>query len=100
MSSIMATFGESLWGYSCFQMAARGGYRSFLRAFNLRDLVDLHPVPAEIYSYFHGAARSRIDTVPCHMDATIAVASYHYWGSTLLSDHHVSLLFTPTHPVV
>ena len=28
------------------------GYRTFLRAFNLRGLVDLHPVPPETYSYF------------------------------------------------
>ena len=28
------------------------GYRTFLRAFNLRGLVDLHPVPAETYSCF------------------------------------------------
>ena len=27
-------------------------YRAFLQAFNLRDPVDLHPVPAETYSYF------------------------------------------------
>ena len=30
------------------------GYRTFLGAFNLRDLVDLHPVPSETYSCFHG----------------------------------------------
>ena len=28
------------------------GYRTFLRAFNLRDLVDLHPVPQDTYSCF------------------------------------------------
>ena len=75
------------------------GYQTFLRAFNLRDLVDLHPVPTETYLCFPGAARSRIDSVACHCDATVAVASHHYWGSTLLSDHHVPLLFTITHPV-
>ena len=74
-------------------------YRAFLRAFNLRDLVDLHPVPPETYSCSHGAARSRSDTVTCHREATFAIASYHYWGSTLLSGHHVPLLFTVTNPV-
>ena len=76
------------------------GYWAFVRAFNLRDLVDLHPVPTETYSCFQGTARSRIDTVACHSDATVAVASYHCWGSTLMSDHHVPLLFTLTHLVV
>ena len=52
--------------------------RTFLRAFNLRNLVDLHPVPPETYSCFQGAARSRIDTVACNHEATTAVASYHY----------------------
>ena len=47
----------------------------------------------------HCTARSRIDMVACHRDAAIVVASYHYWGSTLLSDHHVPLLFTIPHPV-
>ena len=42
------------------------GYGTFLRAFNLRDPVDLHPVPPVTYSCFQGVARSRIDTVPCH----------------------------------
>ena len=28
------------------------GYRTFLRAFNLRDVVDLHPIPVEAYSRF------------------------------------------------
>ena len=76
------------------------GYRTFLRAFNLRDLVDMHPISAETYSRFKATARSRIHTVACHKDATVAVASYHYWGSTLLSDHHVPLLLTITHPVI
>ena len=75
-------------------------YRAFLRAFKLTDLVDLHPVPTENYSCFEGTARSRIDTVTCHMDATIAIASDHYWGNTLQSNHHVPLLFTLAHPVV
>ena len=75
------------------------GYHTFLRAFNLRDLVDLHPVPTETYSCFQGAARSLIDAVACHCDATIVVASYHCWGSTLLFDHHAPLVFTITHPV-
>ena len=75
------------------------GYRTFLRAFNLKDLVYLHPVPPETYCCFQGAARSRIDTVACHRKATFTIASHHYWGSTLLSDHHVPLLFTVTHPV-
>ena len=52
------------------------GYCTFLLAFNLRDLVDLHPPPTEAYSCFQGAACSRIDTVACHRDATITVASY------------------------
>ena len=75
------------------------GYRTFLRAFNLRDLVDLHPVPQGTYSCFQGAARSRIDTVACHSEAKFTIASYHYWESTLLSDHHVPLLFTAAFPV-
>ena len=75
------------------------GYWTFLWAFNLKDLVDLHPVPPETYSCFQGTARSRIDTVACHCEATFTIASYHYWGSTLLSDHHVPLLFTVAHPV-
>ena len=76
------------------------GYRTFLRAFKLRDLVDLHPVLQGTYSCFQGAARSRIDTVACHSDAQFTIALYHHWGSTLLSDHHVSLLFTAAFPVV
>ena len=75
-------------------------YRTFLRAFNLRDLVDLDPVPQGIYSCFQGAARSRIDTVAFHSEAQFTIASYHYWGSTLLSDHHVPLLFTIAFPVI
>ena len=75
------------------------GYRTFLRAFNLKDLVDLHPVPLEMYSCFQGTACSRIDTVACHSKATFTIASYHSSGSTLLSDHHVPLLFTVAHPV-
>ena len=35
------------------------GYRTFLKAFNLKDLVDLHPVPQGTYSCFHGAASTR-----------------------------------------
>ena len=42
------------------------GYHTYLRAFNRTDLVDLHTVPFETYSCFHGAAGSRIDTVACH----------------------------------
>ena len=76
------------------------GYRTFLRAFNFRDLVDLHPVPQDMYSCFQGAARSRIDTVACHREAQFTIASYHYWASTLLSDHHVPLLFTIAFPVI
>ena len=78
------------------------GYCMFLRAFNLRDPVDLHPVPTEKYSCFQGVVRSCIDTVACHREATIAVASYHYWGSTLLSDHHIPLALhrhSPSGPV-
>ena len=75
------------------------GYRTFLRAFNLRDLVDLHPVPQDTYSCFQGAARSRIDTAACHSEAQFTIASYHYWASTLLSDHHVPLLLTIAFPV-
>ena len=52
------------------------GYRRFLRAFNLRDLVDVHHVPAETQPCFQGTPRSRINMVTCHGDATIAVASY------------------------
>ena len=76
------------------------GYRTFLRAFNLRDLVDLHPVPQGTYSCFQGAARSRIDTGACQSGAQFTIASYHYWASTLLSDHHVPLLFTVAFPVI
>ena len=75
------------------------GYRTFLRAFNLRDLVDLHPVPQDTYSCFQGAARSRIDTAACHSEAQFTIASYHYWASTLLSDHHVPLLLAVAFPV-
>ena len=64
------------------------GYPALLGAFNLRDIADLHPGPTETYLCFQGTARSRINTVACHNDATVAVASYHYWGSTLLSDPH------------
>ena len=42
-------------------------------------------------------ARCRIDTVACHSEATFTIASYRYWGSTLLSDHDVPLLFTVAH---
>ena len=73
------------------------GYCTFLRAFNLRDVEDLHPVPPETYSCFQRAVRSHIDTVACHRGATFTIASYHCWGSTILSDHHVPLLFT-VHP--
>ena len=76
------------------------GYRTFLRAFNLRDLVDLDPVPQGTYSCFQGAARSRIDTIACHREAQFTIALYHYWESTLLSDHHVPLLFTVAFPVI
>ena len=76
------------------------GYRMFLRAFNLRDLVDPHPVPQKTYSCFLETARSRIETIAYHSEATFTVASYHYGGSTLLSDHHVPLLFTVARPVV
>ena len=75
------------------------GYCTFLKAFNLRDLVDLHRVPQGTYSCFQGVARSRIDTVACHSEAQFTIASYHYWASTLLSDHHVPLLFTAAFPV-
>ena len=75
-------------------------YTMFLRAFNLRDLVDVPPVPVESQSCFQGPAHFRVDTVACYTDATIAVASYQCWGSTLLSDHHVPLLFTLPHQVV
>ena len=75
------------------------GYRTFLRAFNPRDLLDLHPVPQDTYSCFQGAARSRIDTAACHSEAQFTIASYHYWASTLLSDHHVPLLLTVAFPV-
>ena len=75
------------------------GYRTFLRAFNLTDLVDLHPVPQDAYSCFQGAARSRIDTAACYSEAQFTIASYHYWASTLLSDHHVPLLLTIAFPV-
>ena len=45
---------------------------------DLRDLVDLHPVPQDTYSCFQGTARSRIDMVACHREATFTTASYHY----------------------
>ena len=64
------------------------GYRTLLQAFNLRDLVDLHPAPQATSSCFQGIARSRIDRVTCHSEAIFTIPSYHYWGSTLLSDHH------------
>ena len=76
------------------------GYRSFLRAFNLRDLVDLHPVPQGTYSCFQRAACSRIDTIACHSEAQFTIASSHYWASTPLWDHHVPLLFTVAFPVI
>ena len=75
------------------------GHRTFLRAFNLKDLVALHPVRPKTYFCFQGAARFRIDTVACHHEATFAVASYHYLGDTVLSDHHTPILFTLIHPV-
>ena len=65
------------------------GYHTFLRAFNLKDLVDLHPVPQGTYSCSQVAVRSRIDTVACHSEAHFTIALYHYWESTLLLDHHV-----------
>ena len=52
------------------------GYGAFLRAFNLRDLVQLHPVPQGTYSCFQGTARSRIDTVACHNEAQFTIDSY------------------------
>ena len=72
------------------------GYRTFVRACNLTDLGDLQPVPAETYSSFKGAGGFRIYTVACHRRATVKIASYHDWGSPLLSNHHVPLLFTAT----
>ena len=75
------------------------GYCTFLRAFNLRDLVDVHPVPQGTYSCFQGAARFRMDTVACHGEAKFTIASYHYWESTLLSDHQVPVLPTAVFPV-
>ena len=50
------------------------GYYTILRAFNLTDLVDLHPVPQGTYSCFQGAARSRIDTIACHNEAQFTIA--------------------------
>ena len=47
-----------------------------------------------MYSCFQWTARSRNDTFTCHREVTF------YWGSTLLSDHYVPLLFTVAHPVV
>ena len=29
----------------------------------------------------------------------MTLASYHFWDSTALSDHHIPLRFTVTHPV-
>ena len=60
------------------------GYRMFLLAFNLRDLVHVYPVPQETYSCVQGTAGSHMHTVACHREATFTIASYHYWGSTLL----------------
>ena len=54
------------------------GYRTFLQGFNLRDQVDLHPVPQATYSCFQGTARSRIDTVACHSEVPFTIASYCY----------------------
>ena len=70
-----------------------------MHAFNLRDLEDLHLVPRGTY-FCQGTARSRIDTVACHSEVQSTIGSFHYRGSTLLSDHHVSVLFTVAHPVV
>ena len=76
------------------------GYPTFVRAFTPRDLVDVHtPPPPETYSCFQGAARSRIDGVACHCEATFTIASHHYWGSNLVSDDRVPLLFSFTYPV-
>ena len=66
------------------------GYRAFLRAFNLQDLVDLHPVPPSSYSCFHREG-SRIDTMACHSNSLLMVASSHYWSTTLFPDHHLPL---------
>ena len=75
------------------------GYETFMGAFTFMDPVDLHPFSTETYSCFEGIASSRMDTIACYRDRTIAVASYHYRGGTLLFDYHVPLLFTITHPV-
>ena len=61
--------------------------------------MDLRPVPQDTYSCFQGTARSRIDTAACHSEAQFTIALYHYWASTLLSDHHVPLLLTIAFPV-
>ena len=70
------------------------GYRTLLMAFHLRDLLHLLPVPQGIHFCLKGAARSRIITVVCHSEAQFTILSYHSWGSTLLSDQHIPLLFT------
>ena len=75
------------------------GYRVFLRAFNFKDLVDLQLIPQGTYSCFQGAARTRIDTVTCHSEAHFTIASYHYWESTLISDHCAPLLSTAAFPM-
>ena len=59
-----------------------------------------HDLKTRRVSCVQGTARSRINMVACHRDTTVAVASDHYWGSTLLLDYHAPLLFTRTHPVV
>ena len=53
-------------------------YRTFLQAFNLKDLVDLHPVLQETYYCCQGTVRSRTSTVSCQREATFTIASYHY----------------------
>ena len=46
------------------------GYRTFLRAFNLRDLVDMHATPPGTYSCFEGYD-GRINTVAHHATTSL-----------------------------
>ena len=75
------------------------GYRTFLRAFNLTDLVDPHPVPQGTYSYFQGTALPhRHGRLP--QRGAVQHSFLPLLGKHPLSDHHVPLLFTVAFPVV
>ena len=75
------------------------GYRTLVQASGHRDLVHLHPVPPATDSWFEGVVCARMDMLARHSEATSTVPAYQYWGSALLSYHHVPLLFTVTNQV-